>query len=48
MQICHGIIQFNPIQNFYYLGRILYEINTVDIKKQPKTLMELNFKNFGV
>ena len=35
MQICNGIIQFNPIQiqNFNYLGRILYEINTVDIKK---------------
>ena len=42
MQICNGIIQFNSIQNVNYTGRIfskiLYEINTAEIKKHPKTL----------
>ena len=37
MQICNGIIRLNPIQSFNYLGRIMYEIITVDIKKHPKT-----------
>ena len=46
MQIFNGIIQFNLIQNFNYLGRIVYKINTVDIKEHPKTLLELKPKNF--
>ena len=45
MQICNGIIQFNSIQNFTYLGRvnskILYEINSAEIKKHRKTLQKL-------
>ena len=48
MHICNGIIQFNPIQNFNYLERILFETSTVNIKKYPKTLLELKFKNFWV
>ena len=47
MQICNGIIQFNSIQNFNYIGRVLYEINAADIKKHPKTLFKLKFKYFG-
>ena len=40
---------FNSIRfkNFNYLGRVPYEINTVDIKKHPKTLLELKSKDFG-
>ena len=42
----------NSIQNLNYLGRIiseiLYEINTADIKKHPKTLLELKCENFWV
>ena len=48
MQICNGIIQFNRAENYNFLGRILYEINIVDIKKHAKTLLELNFKKFWV
>ena len=47
MQIGNGIIQFNPIQKFY-LGRIIYEINTVDNKKYRKTILKLKFKNIWV
>ena len=39
---------FSSIQNFNYIGRILYEINAADIKKHPKTLLELKFKYFWV
>ena len=52
MQISNGIIQLNSIQNFNYLGRItseiLYEINTSNIKKHPKTLLEPKFKSFSI
>ena len=46
--ICNGINQVNPIQNFNYFGRILYEVNTIDIKTHPQTLLKLKFKDFWV